>query len=177
MRILLYLGIGLTVGSVSGALGIGGGILLVPALIWFCGFEPRIAAGTTLAVLVVPVVLPAAWRYHAARLTDVEAALWIAAAFAVGGYCGAYLVVHHLLPEVALRIGFGLVMVFIAVRMILSADSEAANAAAGLTAMLGGWLLFLYLRLLGRRHLNRPDLGQQIRMMQQHGHGETDYHI
>src|SRR4051794_1835821 len=99
MRIILYLGIGLTVGTASGALGIGGGVLLVPALIWLAGLEPRIAAGTTLAVLVVPVVLPAAWKYYSNGYLDLAAACWIAVAFVCGGYLGASLAVHHYLPE------------------------------------------------------------------------------
>jgi uncharacterized membrane protein YfcA len=178
MQILLYLGIGLTVGSVSGALGIGGGVLLLPALIWLCGFEPRMAAGTTLAVLVVPVVLPAAWKYYSARLMDPEAAVWIASAFVVGGYFGAYLAVNHYLPDFALRLGFGLMMIFVAVRLMLSADSEAANAAAGLLAAGAAWLLYLGLRFLGRRHLAPPpDLGDEIRLMQKQGHGEAEYYI
>ena len=50
----------LTVGGVSGVLGIGGGVLLVPALIWLCRFEPLKAAGTSLAILIPPIGLPAA---------------------------------------------------------------------------------------------------------------------
>lgn len=172
MRILLYLVIGLSVGSVSGALGIGGGVLLVPALIWLCGFEPRTAAGTTLAVLAVPVVLPAVWRYYTARLLDLEAAIWIAAAFAGGAYLGATLVVNQLISEEVLRLCFGLGMVYIALRMIVASDSEAANAAAGLIATVLAWCIYWILRQLGRHHLNRPDLGQEIRRMQEEGRGD-----
>jgi hypothetical protein len=152
-------------------------VLLVPALIWLCGFDPRTAAGTTLAVLVVPVVLPAAWRYHAARLVHVEAAVWIALAFAVGAYLGAYLVVQHMLPGQALRLGFGLIMIYIAIRLILAADSEATNVAAGIVATVIAWLSFLCLRLLGRRYPPPPDLAEKIQQMREKGRGEIDYHI
>ena len=80
MDILRYLAIGLAVGTVSGALGIGGGVLMLPALWWLCEMPPTKAAGTTLAVLVVPVVLPAAWEYYDKGHIDVRAALWIAVA-------------------------------------------------------------------------------------------------
>src|SRR4051794_12482442 len=121
MQILLYLGIGLTIGTVSGALGIGGGVLLVPALIWICGLEPRTAAGTSLAVFVLPVFLPAAWKFHSGRYLALTVALWIAVAFTVGGFVGATLRVHHVLPEQALRIAFGLLMIYVAVRFLVNA--------------------------------------------------------
>ncbi len=146
IRILLYLGIGLVVGTASGALGIGGGVLLVPALIWLCGMDPQHAAGTTLAVLVVPVVLPAVLQYARADKLDVWAALWVAGAFAVGSFLGAYLLTNHYLPDRQLRLLFGLVMIYIAIRFILASNSEAATAAVGLTAVLFAWVGFLCLR-------------------------------
>ena len=91
MDIFLYLCIGLTVGVLSGTLGIGGGVLMLPALIWICGLAPGRAAGTTLAVLVVPVVLPAAYAYFEKDNIDFRAAMWIALAFGFGGYGGALL--------------------------------------------------------------------------------------
>ncbi len=177
MQVILYLGIGLTIGTVSGALGIGGGVLLVPALIWLCGLEPRVAAGTSLAIFVLPVFLPAAWKFHSGRYLDLPAALWIAAAFGVGGYVGASLRVSHVLPEDGLRLVFGLLMIYVAVRFIVNADSETANAAAGLIAVALAWTGYLGLRLLGRRHLRRPDLGEKIRLMEEQGRGDPEYHI
>ena len=65
VQYLTYVAIGLTIGSVSGVLGIGGGVLLVPALIWLCkGFDMKKATGTSLAILIPPIGLPAAWRCH-----------------------------------------------------------------------------------------------------------------
>jgi uncharacterized membrane protein YfcA len=175
MRILLFLAIGLTVGSVSGALGIGGGVLLVPALIWLCGFEPSKAAGTSLAVLVPPIGLLAAWKYYVDKRMDLDAAIWIALAFAIGAYVGASLVPY--LPARALRLGFGLMMIYIAMRFLFASDSEVANAVAGLVGVAAAWLCYLGLRGLGRRHLSRPNLGLQIRTMQQQGRGDSDYYI
>lgn len=175
MRILLFLAIGFVVGTLSGALGIGGGVLLVPALIWLCRFEPAKAAGTSLAVLVPPIGLPAAWKYYAERRMDLDAALWIALAFACGAYFGASII--HKLPEQVLRLGFGLIMVYIAMRFLVFSESETAHAAAGLVAVTIAWVGYLGLRALGRRHLPRPDLGQAIRSIhQQHG-GNLDYSI
>jgi uncharacterized membrane protein YfcA len=177
MKFMLYSLIGLTIGGSSGALGIGGGVLLVPALIWLCGFEPRTAAGTTLAVLVVPVVLPAVWKYHEAGLIDLVAALWIAGSFALGAYLGASLVVNHLVPDLTLRLAFGLVMMYIAVRFIVASNSEAANAAAGLTAVGCAWVTYLGLRVLGRRPALRPNLESSFKPMNEHGPNDLDYYI
>src|SRR5262245_61727540 len=112
MRILLYLLIGLVIGSISGALGIGGGVLLVPALIWLCKFDMTRAAGTSLAVLVPPIGLPAAWKFYVEKRIDLDAALWIALAFAVGAYLSAAMV--HQIPQQVMRSAFGFIMIYIA---------------------------------------------------------------
>src|SRR5206468_3244528 len=106
MTIFLYLLVGLVIGAISGTLGIGGGVLLVPALIWIFGFDQPRAAGTSLAILVPPVGLLAAWAYYQKGLMDFEAAAWIAGAFAVGAYGGALVVPYIPLPT--LRLLFGL---------------------------------------------------------------------
>jgi uncharacterized membrane protein YfcA len=177
MDIVQYLSIGLVVGVVSGTLGIGGGVLMLPALWWICNLPPSRAAGTTLAVLVVPVVLPAAYEYYLKGNVDWKAALWIALAFAVGGYGGAILRNRNMLPDELLRLVFGLLMIYIAFSVMLSAHPEAAKAAAGIVATALAWLAYLGLRGLGRRALARPKLLEQIQRMDQEGHGNPDYYI
>jgi uncharacterized membrane protein YfcA len=177
MDIVFYLGIGLSVGMISGSVGIGGGILMLPALMWLCGMDPRRAAGTTLAVLVVPVVLPAAYEYWSKDHVDLKAAIWMAVAFAVGGFAGAAMRNNHVLPEDVLRWGLGLMMMYIAINLIVISDSETAKAAAGITAMVLAWLAYLGLRALGKRALARPKLQEQIRRMDEQGHGDPDYYI
>jgi uncharacterized membrane protein YfcA len=175
MTILIYVAIGLVIGSVSGVMGIGGGVLLVPALIWLCHFEPNKAAGTTLAVLIPPIGLPAAWRAYHAHYVDLSAALWIAAAFTIGAYASRGLVDY--IPDFWFRLSFGLLMIIVAVRFMLSADSEVASAAAGLGAALAAWLVFLALKVLARRHLPRPDLGRHIQTQHELGQADRDYQI
>jgi uncharacterized membrane protein YfcA len=177
MDIFLFLGIGLAVGMVSGMLGIGGGVLMLPALVWICGLKPSTAAGTTLAVLVVPVVLPAAYEYYMSGHLDLRAACWIAVAFSAGGYLGAVLRHQRVVPEEVLRVAFGLIMIYIAFSMILSSDPNAAKAAAGVGAAGIAWLTFLGLRMLGRRALSRAKLQDQIQRMDEQGYGNPDYHI
>ena len=177
METFRYIAIGLAVGLASGLLGIGGGVLLVPGLMWICGFTFTEAAGTTLAVLVVPVVLPAAWEYYARGYVDVQAAVFIALAFALGGYAGAWLRHEHMLPEGFLRLCLGLVMFYIAANMIVWSNSEAANAAAGVVATFGAWLTYMWLRMLGRRALTRPRVQDNILRAAEQRQGENDYHI
>ena len=174
MQILLYLVIGLTIGAISGTLGIGGGVLLVPILIWLFGFDQPKATGTTLAILVPPIGLLAAWKYYVQDLIDLQAAAWIAGAFALGAYAGASIVTY--IPVSVLRLGFGFLLIYVATRFILASSSEVASAALGLTAVGLGWLAYWGLRLLGQRHLARPDLTQSIQRMYQ-SRGEIDYHI
>ncbi len=175
MRILVYLLLGWSIGTASGALGIGGGVLLVPALMWICNMDYPKAAGTSLAVLVPPVGLLAAIEAWRRGRVDLEAAIWIAVAFAVGAYFGVAIL--HYIPTAMLRLVFGSLMIFIAIRFMLSSDNEAASAAAGLTAWLVAMVSYLGLRRLGRRHLAPPDLGRLIRAKAEQGRGESEYYI
>lgn len=175
MRILLYIAIGLTIGTVSGMLGIGGGVLLVPALIWLCGFSYPKAAGTSLAVLVPPIGLPAALKALSEDRVDVAAAVWVAASFAAGAY-GGVAAVRFVRPEY-LRLAFGLIMLYIAVRFVVESSSETANVAAGLTTAALGLAGYWGLRVLGRRYPRRRDLGEHVRAAEEQGRGNIDYHI
>ena len=175
MQELLYIGIGLIVGTVSGLMGIAGGVILVPLLTWFCAFEMRKASGTSLAILAIPVTLPGALKAFVEDQVELKPILWIAAAFVVSSYLSRSYI--DLVPELTLRRLFGLLLVYIAIRFMLASDSEAANAAGGLGAAVLAWIAFVFLRRLGRRHLPAPDLGAEIRRMKQEGRGDPDYYI
>lgn len=179
MKILLFLAVGLIIGSVSGTLGIGGGVLLMPALIWLFGFDHPKAAGTTLAILAMPLGLwPAVWRYYEQGLIDwhdLKAAFWIASAFAVGAFAGASLITY--IPRALLQVSFGLLLVYIGSRFIVGSHSEASVALAGLGATALAWVGYLYLRLLGERHLAMPNVGDEIRRIHERRKNEPDYTI
>ena len=178
MKLLPYFVVGLSIGGISGLLGIGGGVLLVPVLIWLFGFHQREAAGISLAVLALPVLLPAVWKYYdhgLIRRDDLAAIACIAGAFILGSFVAASFVPY--IPVAWLRLAFGLMLIYVAVHFLLGCDAEAASAAYGLAATALAWLVYLGLRVLGRRHLARPDLGQKIREAHEQGWGEIDYHI
>src|SRR5262245_16468685 len=116
----LYFLLGLGVGVVGGMVGIGGGVLLIPALTGLFGVEPRKAAGMTLAVLAVPVTLPAVWQYYVqGYLTgrDLWGSACIAVAFAIGGFTGAIL--QDLVSLAVLRMLLGLILLYVAVRLLI----------------------------------------------------------
>jgi uncharacterized membrane protein YfcA len=173
--IILYVLIGLFVGSVSGALGIGGGVLLIPALMWLCRFEPAKAAGTSLAILIPPIGLPAAMKAYSEGRVNVEAALWIAGAFTLGAYLGASFVSR--IPEFTLRLMFGTLMIYVGVRFLTGATPEARYAWTALISIILSWLGYLGLRALGRRHLPPSSVGEEIRSLQKKGFGDLEYHI
>lgn len=114
--ILLYLGLGLGVGTLSGLIGIGGGVLVTPALIYLFGFSQHNAQGTTLALLVPPIGLLGAWTYFQQGYVDTRAATLICLGFVFGGLVGAKFAID--LPESLLRKVFGTSLILIGIRMI-----------------------------------------------------------
>ena len=89
---LILIAIGLLGGLAAGSFGIGGGILLVPALAYLAGFTQHKATGTSLAVLLPPVGLAAAWEYYRHGNVDVSAAIVLAACLFVDLDCSCYMV-------------------------------------------------------------------------------------
>jgi uncharacterized membrane protein YfcA len=176
---LLLLSLGVVIGIVSGTLGIGGGILLVPALMWLAEIDDqRRAAGITLTVLALPVVLPAVWQYYASGLIqsrDLASAGWVAAGFALGGFAGAYAVPY--LPVAALRIVFGLTLMLVGIRFLLASDKFADAAFYGLLYAAAAWVVYFALRIVGRRHLPSPSLQEHIAAYSQPPSEGMDYSI
>jgi uncharacterized membrane protein YfcA len=113
---ILYLALGLAAGVFSGLLGIGGGIIIVPALIFICGFSQHLAQGTTLALMVPPIGLFAAWTYYKHGHVDLPAAALICAGFVVGSLGGARFA--EVLSGLLLRRVFGAFMMIMAARLI-----------------------------------------------------------
>jgi len=114
--ILSYLGVGLTVGILSALLGIGGGVLLVPALVFIWACSMHTAIGTSLAVITV-CSLAAATRHH--MLGNVDFAL--AGALAVGAVVGSFFIgapLAEMLPGEILKKIFGVLLVVVGLRMI-----------------------------------------------------------
>ncbi|MEK7389676.1 MAG: sulfite exporter TauE/SafE family protein [Elusimicrobiota bacterium] len=109
--------LGLLTGVLSGMIGVGGGIVLVPALVLFFGFSQHMAQGTSTAMLLPPIGILAAWTYYKNGHVDVRAALLICAGFILGGYFGSQIAVA--LPKEILRRMFGGVLFVLSLKMLL----------------------------------------------------------
>ncbi|MGD0938389.1 MAG: sulfite exporter TauE/SafE family protein [Terracidiphilus sp.] len=110
--------VGLVIGMVSGVVGIGGGILFVPALVWLAGMDQHRAQGTSLGALLAPVGLFAFLEYYRNGEADVRIAMLLGAGFLVGGYFGAVGAQH--IPELWLRRIFAVTLVVVGGRMWFS---------------------------------------------------------
>jgi uncharacterized membrane protein YfcA len=116
MTNLMYIAIGLLVGSFSGLLGVGGGLILIPILIYGYGLTQHQAQGTSLAVMIPPITLLAALRYYHSGNVKLGMAAFIAVGFAAGGLLGADIVQR--ISEPVLRRIFGLFLFAASLRMI-----------------------------------------------------------
>jgi len=116
MNILLYLLLGLSAGVLSGLMGIGGGIIIIPALVLLFGLSQHTAQGTSLALMVPPIGLLAAWTYYKQGFVDLKIAGLICLGFFVGGLVGAKFATA--IPDEILRKIFGVVLLLVSLRMI-----------------------------------------------------------
>ena len=115
---LIFVGIGLLAGVLSGIFGIGGGVVIVPALILLAGVAPVTATGTSLAALLLPVGALGVWEYYRKGHLNIGAALWIALGLFVGVWIGAR--VAQQLSPVQLKRAFAVFLVLVAGRIWLS---------------------------------------------------------
>ena len=112
---LLYILIGLVAGTISGIVGIGGGVIIVPTLILLFGFSQHDAQGTTLALLVPPIGIFAAYTYYKSGYVDITVAAFICLGFVIGGLIGAKIAID--LPKEVLQKVFAGVIIAIGIYM------------------------------------------------------------
>jgi uncharacterized membrane protein YfcA len=108
--------LGLVAGIFSGVVGIGGGIILIPALVYFFGLSQHEAQGTSLGMLMLPVGFLAVLQYYKQGFVDYKLVLFIALGFVAGGFIGGRLAVA--LPETLVKKVFALFMIAVAVKML-----------------------------------------------------------
>ena len=120
--LILLILIGLMAGILGGFIGVGGGIIVVPAMIYFMGMGQHTAQGTSLAMMLPPIGLLAVWNYHKEGAVDMKAAMILAIGFIIGGYLGSKLSLR--LDETKVKFVFGLFMVLVTIRMTFTAWKE-----------------------------------------------------
>lgn len=113
----LMVAVGLVGGVASGLVGIGGGVVIVPLLVYLFGFTQHQAQGTTLALLLPPVGALAVWAYYQKSYVDVRAAALLCVGFVLGAWLGAKLATN--MSTLMLQRVFGTAIVLIGLRMLL----------------------------------------------------------
>ena len=163
-QLLLF---GACIGVISGMLGIGGGIILVPGLMLLFGYSQQEAQGTSLAALIPPIGIFAAMVYWQHGLVKIPVAAAVAAGFMIGAFGGALLVPR--VPVDWLRLGFGALLLYLGCSFVFAGfpprTFSAAALPAGVAAILaaiGAWLRGKQMP--ARMKLPPPD-------------GQTEYHI
>ena len=157
-----FVAVGLVVGTLAGMLGIGGGVLVIPALVFLFGFSQKLAVGTSLAMLLPPIGIFAIMGYWP-RNVDVRAAALLAAGFAVGGYVGGRLVATGLVPERALRVLFAFFLLYIAGNLLFRSENRVRAALKTVVVMTGYATVYAGARVLGRKLESKLDLPELYR--------------
>lgn len=114
--VLVLLLVGLAAGMLSGLVGVGGGIIIVPCLIYFLGFSQKMAQGTSLGLLLLPVGILGVLQFYKSGYIDVRVVLIIAVAFIAGSYFGSRWALN--LPQDTVKKIFAVVMLIISVKML-----------------------------------------------------------
>jgi uncharacterized membrane protein YfcA len=114
--ILILIVIGIVSGLLSGLVGIGGGIIIVPALVLFLGFSQKMAQGTSLGILLLPVGMLAVMQFYKAGFVDVKTVWLVALGFIAGGYFGSKVALS--LPQETVKKIFAIMLLLIAFKML-----------------------------------------------------------
>lgn len=139
---------GIAVGLLSGTLGIGGGIVIVPGLMILFGLTQLEAQGTSLAVLSLPICLAAAAIYYQNGHVRPAIVGLVAVGFIVGAFAGAKLIDH--VPVAAMRIAFGGLLLYLGLRFVF--EGRVSHTAAALPAATAALLATISARIWRRKH-------------------------
>lgn len=114
--LLILLAVGLAAGFLSGMVGIGGGIIIVPVLVYFLGFTQHQAQGTTLFMFLLPIGILGVLNYHKAGHVDFKTAFIIATTFVVGSYFGSKIAIS--LDQKLVKQIFGAIIILLGAKML-----------------------------------------------------------
>jgi uncharacterized membrane protein YfcA len=114
--LLILLAVGLAAGFLSGMVGIGGGIIIVPVLVYFLGFTQHQAQGTTLFMFLLPIGIFGVMNYHKQGFVDYKTALIICTTFVFGSYFGSKLSIS--LDQKTVKQIFGAIIILLGAKML-----------------------------------------------------------
>ena len=124
--LLILLLIGLAAGMLSGLIGVGGGVLIIPGLVYFLGYSQKMAQGTSLGILLLPVGILAVLQYHKSGYVDIKAVMLVAAGFLLGGWLGSKVALS--LPQETLKKVFAIILLIISLKMFFEKKKLPAQA-------------------------------------------------
>lgn len=127
--ILILVAIGICAGMLSGLVGVGGGIIIVPALVFFLAFSQKMAQGTSLGILLLPVGILGVIQYYKQGYIDVRVVLIISLAFLFGSYFGSKIALA--LPQETVKKVFAVMMLLIAIKMLFFDKSKTKTETTG----------------------------------------------
>src|SRR5690242_6481996 len=114
--VLILVLIGIAAGVLAGLVGVGGGVIIIPALIYFLGFTQKEAQGTSLGILLLPVGILAVINYYKQGFIDIKVVIIISLAFIVGGFFGSKFALS--VSQDTLRKLFGTLLLILAIKML-----------------------------------------------------------
>ena len=118
IELIILIAIGLFAGAFSGVLGIGGGVIIIPCLVYFIKMSQHAAQGTTLALMLPPITLMSTYVYWKAGHVDWKITLFVCLGFFVGSYFGGKIAV--VLPSLVLKRVFAIFLIGLAINMLIS---------------------------------------------------------
>lgn len=114
--IIMLIVVGIAAGMLAGLVGVGGGVIIIPALVYILGFSQKEAQGTSLGILLLPVGILAVINYYKQGFIDIRAVIIISLAFVIGGFFGSKLALS--ISQDTLRKMFGTLLLILAIKML-----------------------------------------------------------
>jgi uncharacterized membrane protein YfcA len=114
--ILILLLIGVIAGVLSGLVGVGGGIVIVPSLVFFLGFSQKMAQGTSIGILLLPVGILGVLQFYKAGYINMNAVWLVSLGFLVGGYFGSKIALS--LPQDTLKKTFAIILLLVSLKIL-----------------------------------------------------------
>ena len=157
---LFLVAFGILVGIFSGVMGLGGGSIMIPIMVLLMGMTQQQAHGTSLAVMIPPVTLPAVIAYYltrnpdGSRNVDVRVAAWMAVGVLFGSYFGAR--IANSLPKESLKLVFGFLLIYVAGYTVFGKEHLGRSVVLATVLVLVAALLFGATRLYDRARATQP---------------------
>ena len=123
--LIILIIIGIAAGILGGMVGVGGGIVIVPALVFFLGFSQKMAQGTSLGILLLPVGLFGVMQYYKEGYVDMKVVLIISAGFLLGSLFGSKLALS--LPQDTVKKIFAVLLIIVAIKMLFFEKKNSQN--------------------------------------------------